>query len=191
MSESFAEAAQKITGNSWLDDVQRASLSAASAKFDGEAPSPAHGPLAPVYSWLVDVLGFPLDMCTAEKPAWLDVTALSQAWAAKDARDHDGRTETVEDWAALIYAEAGWAEEEEGARAASTAPSNAADSLQVAADPRPACDDPCACTCHAIELRRSDVARLLRIAMAPLEDVSLEDHHFVIAMQDRLEGASS
>jgi hypothetical protein len=67
--------------------------------------------LAPVYSWLVDELGYPFDMCTAEKPAWLDVTALAAAWAAKDARDHDGRTETVEDWVAVICAEADWAAE--------------------------------------------------------------------------------
>jgi hypothetical protein len=33
-ADSFAEARQKITGESWLDDLSRASLSAAKEKFD-------------------------------------------------------------------------------------------------------------------------------------------------------------
>lgn len=91
------------------DKIKRA----ARQRQTGEAYATARrpDPLAPVYAWLVDVLGFPFDMRTAEKPAWLDVTALAAAWAAKDARDHGGRTETVEDWAALICTEADWAEE--------------------------------------------------------------------------------
>lgn len=111
MTDSFAEARQKITGDSWLDDALRASLSAASAKFDGEAPSPAPDPLAPVYRWLVDELGFPFDMRTTDRPPWLDVTALSQAWAAKDARDHGYGGAPPEDFADAILSETGWTEE--------------------------------------------------------------------------------
>jgi hypothetical protein len=34
MGKSFSEARQEITGDSWLDELARASLSAAGAKFD-------------------------------------------------------------------------------------------------------------------------------------------------------------
>jgi hypothetical protein len=71
----------------------------------------APDPLAPVYRWLVDELGFPFDMRTTAKPPWLDVTALSQAWAAKDARDHGYGGAPPEDFADAILSETGWAEE--------------------------------------------------------------------------------
>ena len=39
MSKSFSEARQEITGDSWLDDLARASLSAAAEKFDPPVPA--------------------------------------------------------------------------------------------------------------------------------------------------------
>ena len=35
MTKSFREAREEITGHTWLDDLARASLSAAEAKFSG------------------------------------------------------------------------------------------------------------------------------------------------------------
>lgn len=43
MTDSFSEARARITGSSWLDDLSRASLSAAAAKFNGP-PRPVAGP---------------------------------------------------------------------------------------------------------------------------------------------------
>ena len=58
------------------------------------------GGLGAVYEWLVAELGYPFDMCT-DKPPWLDVDRLAEAWAR-----HDG--DTAENYRLTILAETGW-----------------------------------------------------------------------------------
>ena len=57
--------------------------------------------LDPVYEWLVGDLFYPFDMCTPEKPPWLDVDRLAAVWAERDG-------ETVEIYRHAILEETGW-----------------------------------------------------------------------------------
>ena len=58
--------------------------------------------LAPVYKWLVEDVGYPFDFVFSdEKPGWLDLTALAEAWAAHE-------EDTVENYVTAILSETGW-----------------------------------------------------------------------------------
>lgn len=59
-----------------------------------------------IYTWLVDVVGFPFDFNVASKPEWLDVQKLARKW-----RDFEDQNNTVEAYVWAIYAETGWDEE--------------------------------------------------------------------------------
>lgn len=55
------------------------------------------------YDWIVAELYYPFDMST-DKPEWLDVRRLAQAWVR-----HDGtNAETVDVYIDTIYEETGW-----------------------------------------------------------------------------------
>lgn len=75
----------------------------------------ADDPLAPVYEWLANDLGFPVDVCTLVKPAWVDVRGLAAAWHAKErGTGHGGSDVTVDDYVFWLLEETGWDAPEEG-----------------------------------------------------------------------------
>lgn len=63
---------------------------------------PPH-PLAPVYNWLVQDIGFPINWCS-DKPAWLDIRWLAACWHEHDAIGD----ESAEDYLNMILYETGW-----------------------------------------------------------------------------------
>ena len=67
--------------------------------------------LAPVYTWLVEELGFPFDLATHSRPPWLDVTRLAEAWSKHE-------TDTVENYRLTILEETGWPDDQGVPRAA-------------------------------------------------------------------------
>ena len=78
-------------------DISDAGLSAALEAAVGEPHI-----LAPVYKWLVEDVGYPFDFVFSdEKPGWLDLTALAEAWAAHE-------EDTVENYVTAILSETGW-----------------------------------------------------------------------------------
>lgn len=72
---------------------------------------PAPDALTPVYDWIVNGLGFPIDFCTEDKPDWLDIRRLAAAWMAREATEaeagleRDASVDSYVDW--LLY-ETNW-----------------------------------------------------------------------------------
>lgn len=65
--------------------------------------------LTPVYDWLASVVGFPFDFTFGDKPPWLDVQALAEAWWRYDGRRCQ-QADDPETYRLTILAETGWDE---------------------------------------------------------------------------------
>ena len=73
----------------------------------------APDPLEPVYEWLVNVVGFPVDLRVTEKPAWLDLRRVAGLWHQKErGTGHGGSDVTVDDYVFWLLEETGWDETE-------------------------------------------------------------------------------
>jgi hypothetical protein len=73
-------------------------------------PTKSNGPYVPdlIYDWLVEVLAFPWDVHTEEKPLWLDLERLAAAQIRNDKREGNYSDETIADYVLAINEETGW-----------------------------------------------------------------------------------
>lgn len=72
------------------------------AALEAAAPVIAAQATAAVCDWLVTEVGFPFDFTFGDKPAWLDLHQVAEAWHRHDPR------EDVETWLLTIIDETGW-----------------------------------------------------------------------------------
>lgn len=70
-------------------------------------PADADAALAPVYDWLVTVVAFPFDATFGDRPPWLNLRRLAEAWQRHDPG------EDAETWLFAITEETGWYEDGE------------------------------------------------------------------------------
>jgi len=98
----------RIVALSFLLDQQTARAADAEAARMREASG---DPLEPVYRWLVNVLGFPVDITVTERPAWLDLRRLAALWLERErGTGHGGDDVTVDDYVFMLLEETGWDE---------------------------------------------------------------------------------
>jgi hypothetical protein len=72
------------------------------AVLEAAAPLIAAQAAAAVCDWLVTEVGFPFDFTFGDKPAWLDLHQVAEAWHRHDP------SEDVETWLLTIIDETGW-----------------------------------------------------------------------------------
>lgn len=69
--------------------------------------------LTPVYSWLANDLGFPVEVCMTDRPEWIDLRRLAAAWHAREqGTAHQDCTLTADDYVFWLLEETGWTETE-------------------------------------------------------------------------------